>query len=293
MVDINASIVVDKSRGEKLTLNLNVTLDIIDISGEHISHSVLKVRLDKDYKQVPDSYNGLEPEERCCNTCEDLRLAYMTREWSFSNPEAIEQRTDEGCNIEGLFRVNKVIGNIYFSTGRSFQTNAVCTSCQVPYLRDDANRHDHIVRHLVFEDDEYDYGKAAAGSVMRKRMGLTGNPLDGAAARVRAPFMFQYFLKIVSTRTLDDREVSAAGETAGRMAKSRLSTGAFFNFEISPILVVCAETRQSFAQFLTSICAIIGGVLTVASIIDSILFATYHRLKDDSATAGNGYGKLI
>jgi hypothetical protein len=102
-----------------------------------------------------------------------------------------------------LFRVNKVIGNIYFSTGRSFQTNAVCTSCQVPYLRDDANRHDHIVRHLVFEgefhcrfvsrsssfpllgDDEYDYGKAAAGSAMRKLMGLTENPLDGAAARVR------------------------------------------------------------------------------------------------------------
>jgi len=57
------------------------------------------------------------------------------------------------------------------------------------------------VLHLVFEgehhcrfvslsfpllgDDEYDYGKAAAGSVMGRRMGLTGNPLDGAVARVR------------------------------------------------------------------------------------------------------------
>ena len=29
-------------------------------------------------------------------------------------------------------------------------------------------------------------------------------------------------------------------------------TGAFFNFEISPILVVHSETRQSFAHFLTS-----------------------------------------
>jgi len=28
--------------------------------------------------------------------------------------------------------------------------------------------------------------------------------------------------------------------------------GAFFNFEISPILVVHAETRQSFAHFITS-----------------------------------------
>jgi len=35
----------------------------------------------------------------------------------------------------------------------------------------------------LLEDDEYDYGKAAAVSAMRKRMGLTGNPLDGAVAR--------------------------------------------------------------------------------------------------------------
>jgi hypothetical protein len=30
-------------------------------------------------------------------------------------------------------------------------------------------------------------------------------------------------------------------------------SGTFFNFEISPILVVHAETRQSFAHFLTSL----------------------------------------
>ena len=37
--------------------------------------------------------------------------------------------------------------------------------------------------------------------------------------------------------------------------KSRLILGAFFNFEISPIRVVHAETRQSFAHFLTSLVA--------------------------------------
>lgn len=82
-----------------------------------------------------------------------------------------------------------------------------------------------------------------------------------------------------------------------------MSAGAFFNFEISPILVVHAETRQSFAHFLTSsvsivshtldtdsncfrTCAIVGGVLTVASLLDSILFATGRALKK----SGNGYG---
>lgn len=368
-VNIDTSIVVDKSRGEKLTVNLNVTfpkvpcyllsLDIMDISGElqrDISHNVLKVRLDKHGKEVPNSYSaelrndldkmndakkenycgscygGLEPEGGCCNTCEDVRLAYVNRGWSFSNPEAIEQcknegwadklkeQADEGCNISGRIRVNKVIGNIHFSPGRSFQTNARNLYELVPYLRDDGNRHDfsHTIHHLAFEgDDEYDYWKAAAGSAMRRRMGLTENPLDGAVARTaKAQYMFQYFLKVVSTqfRTLDGKKVNthqysttqferdlsegAAGETAGGIHVQHGVSGlpgAFFNFEISPILVVHAETRQSFAHFLTSTCAIIGGVLTVASIIDSILFATNRRLKKSggSAPTGNGYGKLM
>jgi len=86
--------------------------------------------------------------------------------------------------------------------------------------------------------------------------------------------------------------------------------GAFFNFEISPILVVHTEIRQSFAHFLTSYasygpsstsssnlsshrtCAIVGGVLTIASIFDQVLFATERALKK-SGGGGNGYGKLM
>jgi len=336
-----------------------LSLDIMDTSGElqrDISHNVMKVRLDQRGKQVPNSYSaelrndldkmndakkenycgscygGLEPEGGCCNNCEDVRLAYVNRGWSFTNPEAIEQcknegwadklkeQADEGCNISGRIRVNKVIGNMHFSPGRSFQTNARNLYELVPYLRDDGNRHDfsHTIHLLAFEgDDEYDYWKAAAGSAMRKRMGLTENTLDGAVARTaKAQYMFQYFLKVVSTqfRTLDGRKVNthqysttqferdltegAAGETAGGIHVQHGVSGlpgAFFNFEISPILVVHGETRQSFAHFLTSTCAIIGGVLTVASIIDSILFATNRRLKKSggSAPAGNSYGKLM
>ena len=70
--------------------------------------------------------------------------------------------------------------------------------------------------------------------------------------------------------------------------------GAFFNFEISPILIVHSETRQSFAHFLTSTCAIVGGVLTVASIVDSILFATGRALKKSVAGTGSGFsGKVM
>lgn len=81
-------------------------------------------------------------------------------------------------------------------------------------------------------------------------------------------------------------------------------SGAFFNFEISPILVIHQETRQSFAHFATSCvpdtlrpfnsllttlyrtCAVVGGVLTVASLIDSVLFAANRKLKKHGGSSG-------
>ncbi|KAF4617668.1 hypothetical protein D9613_005877 [Agrocybe pediades] len=364
-INVDTSIVVDKSRGEKLTVNLNITfprvpcflvsVDIMDISGEtqrDVSHNVLKTRLDHNGVIVPNSfsaelrndldkmheprkdgycgscYGGLEPEGGCCNTCEDVRQAYVNRGWSFSNPDAIEQcrnegwadklkeQADEGCNVSGRIRVNKVIGNIHFSPGRSFQTNTRNLYELVPYLRDDQNKHDfsHEIHHFAFEgDDEYDYWKAQAGREMKKRMGIYSNPLDGVFGRTsKSQYMFQYFLKVVSTqfRTLNDAQVvnthqysmthferdladGLNGDSPGGIHVQHGVTGlpgAFFNFEISPILVVHSETRQSFAHFLTSTCAIVGGVLTVASLLDSILFAAGRTLKKSGAAGGGGYG---
>jgi hypothetical protein len=52
--------------------------------------------------------------------------------------------------------------------------------------------------------------------------------------------------------------------------------GVFFLYDFSPIMVKFTETRRSFTHFLTGVCAIIGGVFTVAGIIDSFL---YHGLR--------------
>ena len=63
-------------------------------------------------------------------------------------------------------------------------------------------------------DDEYDYWKAAAGREMKNRLGLAVNPLDGAHYRTsKAQYMFQYFLKVVSTqfRTMDGKTVCPFG----------------------------------------------------------------------------------
>ncbi|KAL4063304.1 Sec1-like protein [Scleroderma yunnanense] len=363
-VGVDTSIVVDRSRGQKLSVRLNVTfphvpcyllsLDVMDISGEQqrdISHNILKKRLTRNGADVPGQrngdlrneidklaeqrgpnycgscYGGLEPASGCCNSCEDVRQAYANKGWTFGNPDDIEQcvqegwteklkdQADEGCNVSGRIRVNKVVGSIQITPGKSYQTGSRFFYDMVPYLKDDGNPHDfsHTVHELYFmADDEYNPKKATISKEMKKRMNIAENPLDGYVGKTnKAQYMFQYFLKVVSTqfRTLDgksinthqysvthfERDLSESGNENKQGVYTQHGSvglpGAFFNFEISPILIVHSEIRQSFAHFLTSTCAIVGGVLTVAALLDGILFATGRKLKMGGGV--NGSAKLM
>ena len=245
-VNTDTSIIVDKSRGEKLTVKMNVTfpkvpcyractftsctfaslklpvvlsLDVIDISGDaqrDLTHNILKTRLDSSGKLIPNSfssklkneldsmdetkqegycgscYGGIEPASGCCNTCDEVRQAYVNKGWSFGNPDAIDQcvqegwsdklkdQAEEGCNISGKIRVNKVVGNLHLSPGRAFQTNYRNVHELVPYLRD-GHQHDfgHAIHELAFEgDDEYDFTVAEKSKKMKQRLGIAKNPLD-------------------------------------------------------------------------------------------------------------------
>ncbi|KAI9624524.1 hypothetical protein KEM48_008851 [Puccinia striiformis f. sp. tritici PST-130] len=128
------------------------------------------------------------------------------------------------------------------------------------------------------------------------------NPLDGVKAHTEASnYMFQYFLKVVGTqfqlldgqvakshqysvtqyeRDLDHSEKGDADELGHLTSHGHSGVpGVFFNYEISPMQVVHREYRQSFAHFATSTCAIVGGVLTVAGLLDSFFMELRIELK--------------
>ena len=44
------------------------------------------------------------------------------------------------------------------------------------------------------------------------------------------------------------------------------------NFEFSPITENITQNKQTLIDFLISICAIIGGVYTIAGIVDSVIY---------------------
>jgi len=50
-------------------------------------------------------------------------------------------------------------------------------------------------------------------------------------------------------------------------------------YELSPMLVQYTEKRRSFMHFLTGVCAIIGGIFTVAGLIDSMIYHSAKALK--------------
>lgn len=44
-----------------------------------------------------------------------------------------------------------------------------------------------------------------------------------------------------------------------------------FNYELSPITVMFSQDKESFIEFLVHICAIVGGIFTIAGIIDAMI----------------------
>ncbi|KAG8739191.1 hypothetical protein FRC10_006055 [Ceratobasidium sp. 414] len=357
-VTVDSMILVDRSRGDRMAVKMNITfprvpcyllsVDVTDISGEimqDISHNILKTRLgasgqdlhdntanynlqnevEKTIKSRPAGYCGScygadPPEGGCCQTCESVRQAYLSRGWSFDDPNVVEQcvaehwtqniqhQNSEGCRISGRVRINKVTGNFHFSPGRSFVTNKGHVQDLVPYLKD-GNHHDfgHYIHEFHFEGErevEDEWRGTDKHSAWRKKVGVEDHALDEVMAHVTPDrttagnYMFQYFLKVVSNefKHLDgdivrshqysvtsferdlshaDHERDSHGTLVGHSVKGL--PGAFFNFEISPLMVVHRETRQTFAHFATSLCAIIGGVLTLATIADSMAFAAMDR----------------
>ncbi|KAI8868046.1 endoplasmic reticulum-golgi intermediate compartment protein 3-like protein [Ramicandelaber brevisporus] len=241
-------------------------------------------------KECGSCYGAVPPASGCCDTCDDVREAYGRSGWAFVNPdgmiqckrehwlEKLQEQSNEGCNMHGYMKINKIAGNFHILPGQSMDGPAGSNSHSHTFYKYYPKNFDfaHTIHHLSFGPPIPD----------------VSNPLDGAEHP--APdrgVQYQYFLKVVATeikylngQTTHTNQYSVT--THERDIRSDLPgrplfglPGIYVMFDISPMLVTYVETRRSLASFLTSLCAIIGGIYTVASILDSFVYNAERSLR--------------
>jgi hypothetical protein len=80
--------------------------------------------------------------------------------------------------------------------------------------------------------------------------------------------------RFASGKKVDSCQYSVTDQfkSAHDPSKGFVLPGVFFIYDISPIMVKFTEKSVPFGHFLTSLCAIVGGVFTVAGIIDAAIY---------------------
>lgn len=136
------------------------------------------------------------------------------------------------------------------------------------------------------------------------------------------PLFSQYFVKVVPSELVflngdimkthqysvtsyerdlsDEKKPGSSGQGQSQQVQHGFSgmPGFFLNFDISGLKTVRVQSRKSLAHFLTSTCAIVGGVLTVAGIVDAAVYQSRIRMSKSSGGSWDGPstrlgGKLV
>ncbi|KAJ6808690.1 endoplasmic reticulum-Golgi intermediate compartment protein 3-like [Iris pallida] len=239
-------------------------------------------RLDHNETYCGSCYGAEVADDDCCNSCEEVREAYRKKGWGLSNLELIDQCTregyiqkvkeeeGEGCNLHGFVEVSKVAGNFHFACGKSLDQSQLLISNLLDFQLGEYN-----ISHKI---NKLSFGEDFPGVV---------NPLDGAHwTQQTKSGIYQYFIKVVPTIYTDIRghkihsnQFSVTEHFRDSDVYPKPPPGVYFIYDFSPIKVIYTEGNTSFLHFLTNVCAIIGGVFTVAGIIDAFVYHGHRAIK--------------
>uniref|UniRef100_A0A0D2ZRU3 Endoplasmic reticulum vesicle transporter C-terminal domain-containing protein n=1 Tax=Brassica oleracea var. oleracea TaxID=109376 RepID=A0A0D2ZRU3_BRAOL len=233
-----------------------------------------------------ESYYGDRDTESILKMVEDLLKSIKKEDHKL----ALDGKTDNvassikkapvsgGCRIVGYVRAKKVPGEIIISAhsgAHSFDASQMNMS--------------HYVSHLSF-------GKMISERLLTdmKRLmpylGLSHDRLNNKwlvnEGQFAANVTIEHYLQIVKTEVVSRRfgQEHSVIEEYEYTAHSSVAHGYYypvakFRFDLSPMQVLISENPKSFSHFITNVCAIIGGVFTVAGILDSIFQNTFRQVK--------------
>ncbi|XP_072996891.1 uncharacterized protein [Typha latifolia] len=239
-------------------------------------------RLDHNESYCGSCYGAEASDDDCCNSCEEVREAYRKKGWGVTNPDLIDQckregfiqkikdEQGEGCNIHGFLEVNKVAGNFHFAPGKGFHQS-------FNFLQDLLN----------FQPENYNISHKINKLAFGIEFPGVVNPLDGVQwMHPTSSGMYQYFIKVVPTiytditgRKIHTNQFSVTEHFRDTVGYPKPPPGVYFFYEFSPIKVLYTEGNTSLLHFLTNVCAIVGGIFTVAGIVDSFIYHGHRAIK--------------
>ncbi|KAG5175856.1 endoplasmic reticulum vesicle transporter-domain-containing protein [Tribonema minus] len=233
-----------------------------------------------------DCYGAGEPGE-CCDTCDEVKDKYRKMGWSFSPDEVPQCRPGfvpgavaakpeaaapprEGCYLSGYLDLSKARGNVHFApsskAGAAVAGGAGDTAGAMLLRTFAAFNTTHTI-------DKLRFGENAPGMVY---------PLEGESRVIRDSYgMYQYYIKVVPTtyKPLSGPSVTTNQYSVTEHLKhvepgsGRGLPGVYLYYELSTITASIEELRPGLLKFLTSVCAIVGGLYTVLGLIDHVITA--------------------
>ena len=97
---------------------------------------------------------------------------------------------------------------------------------------------------------------------------------------------FRYYIKVVSSiyvylngTTVPMSDFAVTIHESSSVDGEGGPPGIYFIYEFAPMMVKYTEHNRPFLQFLTSVCAIIGGVFSVASLVDSLIYLSLRKIQ--------------
>uniref|UniRef100_A0A7S4KYL0 Endoplasmic reticulum vesicle transporter C-terminal domain-containing protein n=1 Tax=Paramoeba aestuarina TaxID=180227 RepID=A0A7S4KYL0_9EUKA len=289
--------VVDAAGGFQMDITDNIVKQRYSQHGNLVGGGNEKSHVDKKLlMQVPETkpgcpscYGAEKDGDHCCHTCDDVHQAYALKGWKLEsdvevaqckNEDLYKQNTaNEGCSFKGHLLVNKVRGQFHFSPGKS-----------LPGL-------DHGHRHAALSENKYNVSHTINHLSFGADFPGHVNPLDGVTKISSDPFSasYTYFTIVVPTTysSLNGEIIQSSQYSVTEHSRpipkpqrneyghQHLLPGVFFHYDLSPIKVTFTEQETTTGHFLTNLCTIIGGLFTVAGIVDLLLYKGLRATRHD------------
>mmetsp|Transcript_493 Transcript_493/g.798 ORF Transcript_493/g.798 Transcript_493/m.798 type:complete len:210 (+) Transcript_493:1-630(+) len=178
----------------------------------------------------------------------------------------------EGCNVHGLVALDSGGGSFHLAPGRS-------TNTQSGLLGDPGSIFEMLLRtfeqfNVTHTVHKIRFGQEYPGHV---------HQLDGETRVISDGYgMYQYYFKIVPTlyrfqngTSIQTNQYSVTEHLRHvNPGGGRGLPGVFFFYEISPLHVEIVEGyRKGYIAFFTSVCAIVGGVVSSMGLIDQLVYS--------------------